>query len=259
MSQECPTCGRDDFASERGLNQHHSRTHGESLRAVSLECEWCGDSYTKMPSVAEESRFCSNDCKFDYIHEQNRGSGERVVVPCDNCGADIERHPNEVRDNVFCNQKCHGEWLSGENHHNWKGGDVEVECCVCGDTKEVPPNRAEKFDRHFCYEKGCRYEWISENHSGEDNPRWKGGVSHGYPGGWKSTRQEIRKRDNYQCRACGTTQEEHLEEVGCKLDVHHVVPVREFDDPADAHSKGNLVTACRSCHMKYEGLPVFPN
>lgn len=257
MSKKCPTCGRDDFKSELGRDRHHAQAHGESLRAKSLTCEWCGDDYEKVGSEAEGSRWCSNECKLAAVHEKRRGSGERVIVECANCGADIERVPCEVSDDNFCDHSCFGEWLSGENHHNWSGGDVEVTCTVCGKSAYRVPNHAEKFDRHFC-SPDCHYTWVSENHSGEDHPSWKGGVSYEYPEPWPTQREKALERDGYECRSCGTTQAEHKAEHGRGLDVHHIRPVRTFDDPDDAHAIQNLVTACRSCHTKYEGLPVFP-
>jgi len=258
MSRECPTCGRDDFKSEKGLKQHHGRTHGESLSRVALECEWCGDEYTKLPSKATNSRFCSNDCKLDAFHEQRRGSGNMEQIECDFCGESLERYPNKVSENNFCDRDCKDLWMKGENHPQWKGGKVEVECCVCGAGKEVFKAQQRKSDRHFCSD-DCHYQWVSENHRGEDHGNWKGGVSHEYPGSWSRQRRRALERDDYECRACGMSQEEHKQRYdGRGLEVHHVKPVRTFDDPADAHSLGNLVTACKTCHGKYEGLPVFP-
>lgn len=257
MDTQCPTCDRNDFDSNLGMRLHHAKTHGDSLTEVDLTCELCGDSYSLIQSRAENSRFCSNDCKMEWIY--NNQDRDTTTVECDNCGDALERTDSEINDTNFCDRDCHAEWLSGENHHNWQGGKVEVECCVCGDTKFVYPNQAESEDRHFCHEKGCRYEWISEHHSGESHPFWKGGVQHGYPGGWGKIRDEIKERDGYTCRACGVTQSEHQDRHGFGLDVHHIRPVSDFESAEDAHSSDNLVTACRSCHMKFEGMPVFPN
>lgn len=257
---ECPTCGRTDFKSEEGMKQHHARTHGKSLSMVDLECEWCGKSYQLRTSKAENSRFCSNECKFNSLHEQKRKENPASnELSCETCGETIYRHDYEIEsaDNFYCSRECKNRGETGENHHRWSGGDISRECAICGKEVKRALNHLDNYDHAFCSD-NCQYEWMEQNYSGSDHPSWKGGVKHGYPGNWKKIRQEVRERDNYECRACGISQNEHLELRGFKLDVHHVVPVREFDDPVDAHSKGNLVTACRSCHRKYEGLPVFP-
>lgn len=54
------------------------------------------------------------------------------------------------------------------------------------------------------------------------------------------------------------TREEHIEENGCDLNVHHIIPFESFDDSAVANQLDNLVTACATHHGKFEGLPVFP-
>lgn len=38
-----------------------------------------------------------------------------------------------------------------------------------------------------------------------------------------------------------------------KLDVHHIIPVRDFNgDMESAHDFDNLITLCRSCHKYVE-------
>jgi 5-methylcytosine-specific restriction endonuclease McrA len=93
---------------------------------------------------------------------------------------------------------------------------------------------------------------------GEKNYAWNGGTVREYGHYWMEQREKAKERDGFECRACGMSNQKHNEKYGRDLDVHHVVPIREFDDPKDAHSLGNLVTSCRECHGKYEGVPVFP-
>lgn len=80
---------------------------------------------------------------------------------------------------------------------------------------------------------------------GEKNNNWQGGISfEPYTIDWEETlRESIRQRDNYICQLCGTHQEE-LEEFIKKLDCHHI------DYNKKNCSLNNLITLCRSCHMK---------
>jgi len=202
---ECPTCGRDDFASKRGVKQHHARTHGESLRFVEKSCQVCGELYEIRKDRAGHSKCCSQSCSSTLIWENYDNKEETYT--CKNCGDDYDRLPSENKrgEQNFCSRDC---W------HNYAGGETA--------------------------------------------PNWQGGADCDYAGGWKRKRVSILERDDYQCRACGITEQQHKEDTGKGLDVHHVIPVRLFDDLSEAHAKENLVTACRSCHMKWEGLPVFP-
>lgn len=73
---ECPTCGRTDFASERGVNVHHTRVHGESLTRKTISCSQCGDEITRQEWQISQSQqhFCSKRCWGEGMSE--RWSGE---------------------------------------------------------------------------------------------------------------------------------------------------------------------------------------
>jgi hypothetical protein len=101
-------------------------------------------------------------------------------------------------------------------------------------------------DQHFC-SKSCHNEWMSDHLIGEESPAWKGGYNPNYSHGWTSARDEVRERDSV-CQKCGADPER-------ALDVHHIQPVRTFDDCSDAHTLDNLVGLCRSCHRTLEPLP----
>lgn len=137
-------------------------------------------------------------------------------------------------------------------------GKVELECATCGEPVYRYPSRIEANENAFC-DLDCRGKYDSQNMVGENNPAWEGGYGKYYGENWEYQRKRTLERDGYSCRACGMNREEHRKEYGFDIEVHHVVPVRKFDDPVDANSLGNLVTACRGCHVKYEGLPVFPD
>lgn len=66
---------------------------------------------------------------------------------------------------------------------------------------------------------------------------------------WESQRTKARARDKNTCQRCGATQES----IGKTLDVHHIVPWRDFDgDWKRANRLDNLITYCPSCHQIIE-------
>lgn len=77
---------------------------------------------------------------------------------------------------------------------------------------------------------------------GPKHPRWLGGISR-EPYGWEwnaELREEVRRRDGYQCQLCGVSQEECAK----ALAVHHIDYCKKNSDPV------NLVTLCRRCHSR---------
>jgi 5-methylcytosine-specific restriction endonuclease McrA len=89
---------------------------------------------------------------------------------------------------------------------------------------------------------------MSESTAGKANPNWRGGFSDSYGAGWSVVRDTVRSRDEVcqECGADGSTRQLH---------VHHIVPVRLFDDSPefeieDAHRQGNLVLLCDKCHVR---------
>jgi 5-methylcytosine-specific restriction endonuclease McrA len=73
-----------------------------------------------------------------------------------------------------------------------------------------------------------------------------------YGSNWSEQREKALERDGWECRDCGTTNEEHLDRDGQGLHVHHLTKRRKFDDYEEANRLENLVTLCRDCHAKWE-------
>lgn len=136
-------------------------------------------------------------------------------------------------------------------------GSTEVDCETCGETLERSPFDIDRNDNHFC-DNDCYSTWLSHNQVRENNPSWKGGYQQKYGSNWKRNKRKARERDGYQCQGCGINQDRYRAETGWKLDVHHIVPAREFETPEQASRLSNLVTLCRSCHIKWEGIPLSP-
>lgn len=84
--------------------------------------------------------------------------------------------------------------------------------------------------------------------SGPDHGNWAGGLG-GFrdTSEWNDLRNEIKRRDNYTCQACGDC---NYKGRGSriKLEVHHIVSVRE--DPSRIWDRSNLTTLCPPCHRQ---------
>lgn len=89
------------------------------------------------------------------------------------------------------------------------------------------------------------------NPSGEDHYAWNPDAEQiDYGDNWPEMRRKARERDGNTCQRCG------FEPDGGHLDVHHIRPVKRFDVPEDANTFDNLITVCRSCHRKIEGIMI---
>lgn len=250
---ECPTCGRDDFASRRGMKMHHSRAHGESLAGVEVECENCGCVTRKDQHGIRnsENQFCSKECHSEFI-------SERVETACANCSSTIRRYPYQIDEyeRHFCDGDCYTAWKQSSS-----GGElgpernrIAVECDWCGEIVEKRPSNTKGRENQFC-SYGCYGKWASKNRTGSDAPRWAGGHVD-YGGGWnEKKKEEVRERDGRECQHCGRSEEEHIDLYNQKHSVHHIIPARCFTDESDQNSLANLVTLCKGeCHNAWESL-----
>lgn len=77
---------------------------------------------------------------------------------------------------------------------------------------------------------------------GDENPRWKGGISSlPYPFTFgKELKERIRERDGCRCQLCGVSQDECTQ----KLSIHHI------DYDKDNLADENLISLCRSCNSR---------
>lgn len=211
----CPKCG-DSFNDERSMKIHHSIVHNESIAKENSNCEACGSPFSYYPS-SKPGKYCS-DCV-------EKGLSRDI------------NHIDEENKHKF---------KSGKENINYKGGK-EIECHLCEELSWFSPAHIKEKENYFCSD-SCYREWQSDNYQGEGNPNWKGGYNPNYSDGWWSARREALQRDNKECQLCSS--KESFDGRNC--DVHHKKPVREFDNPSEAHFLDNLITLCRSCHIDVE-------
>jgi len=243
-----------------------------------LTCERCGDSYSVPPSRSD-SRFCCSECRYaDLSDPQTKHPAYKgkVTLECEQCEGEFEVNPNREDDRVYCSKGCHTAAMKER---------IILECDYCGGKYKKRRSNADRSS--FCslsckYEgqKGCKYpsrrnrtegvcdyccchferpasasfrfcsrECRDEAFIGEDHPSWRGGAIPYYGPNWPRMRQVVRNRDCFRCQQCGT----HEDECDTELHVHHIVPLREFDEPEEANTPSNLVTVCPSCHGVVEG------
>jgi len=262
---ECPTCGREDFKSDRGMKHHHARVHNESLSVKEYSCSQCNQIFEKRASETTDSdrNFCSTDCMSDWMEENAQGEdspawqgGSKIELECSICGELFKREQSNTTksDNNFCSTTCFGKWIEQkpkEEHARWKGGDIEIDCHECGETITRRRSRVETAERIFC-SVNCQGEWRSRNRTGDDAFNWRGGHTKYYGPTWHGQRRKAIDRDDEKCVDCGMTRDEHHDKFGADLEVHHKTPIRTFSDTEEANQLSNLVTVCTNCHQKRE-------
>lgn len=248
--------------------------------AERYECETCGDCFETPAALGghqhhhetEYEREYSNSELIEYLQQHAREHGNtptRRMI--ENTGGPS---PMVYRDRF-------GTWTKALNaaglepKQRFRVSDTEFLDAIRDVAKVVgrPPTR-EEMDTHGRHDSSLyrpRFDsWndaltaagfdTREQHPvGEEHPQWRGGRFN-YGRGWsESKRQSVRSRDDWECQSCGISNEEHVDDRGNALHVHHIVPRRQFTDAERANRADNLVTLCHSCHAMWEEMaPLRP-
>ncbi|WP_436912079.1 HNH endonuclease [Halosimplex marinum] len=176
--------------------------------------------------------------------EQRQLEGRERRADCERCGGEFEYYPSD-KNGIYC-PDCvrEADEFLGDNYaeaHDIE--QIERECEHCGEEFSVLPCTLRDGGVRF-----CSRECVSDALYGGRSNR---GV---YTGDWYQVRRRAFDRDDHRCQNCG----KRREEIGREPDVHHITPIREFDDPQEAHSLDNVVTLCRNCHRLAESGEIPP-
>jgi 5-methylcytosine-specific restriction endonuclease McrA len=196
---------------------------------IQLECKYCSGQFEVQSYRKGTASYCSEEC-------HNEDQRDKVELTCEGCGEQFETIRSRVQQGrKYCSDECAG---------NAEVERVEIKCAQCGTQISVKPSRAERTT--YC-SRECKDESMHDI-TGPAHPRWKGGHEPYYGKNWEKMRKLVRIRDDHTCMRCGR----HEKQLPRELDVHHIVPIREFDSPENANTMENLVALCQSCHGKVE-------
>lgn len=235
---DCPTCGTP-LRTEQGVRQHHTKVHGDPL--PNRTCTGCDVEFYDSKAQRE---FCG-DCNPNAGEHNGNYRDAKETTECRQCGSEFDYYPSD-KDGVYCPDcVAAADGLLPENPAERER--LDAECQWCGAVRSFVPSRLDELSRGPFCDLECYGEWLSANVVGDSHHQWEGGTLT-YGDGWWAVRRDARERDGHSCQVCGVD----ADEIGREPDVHHIVPVREFDDPEDAHRLDNVVTLCRSCHRRVE-------
>lgn len=241
-ARRCPTCG-DTFASDHGVKVHRKLSHGEAVKPV-LECDWCGNAFEVKPKREDTARFCSTKCHYahkrggkkppeDLLHRLHWEEELPALKMSDVLG-----YPRQTIERWMDDYGIERRDQSAAEELKWEQMTAEERAHQVAEAHETTREAVKSG------------EW----HLQTDNPE-----RNGYGAGWTDEKKEkVRAMYDRACQGCGLSESESLESFGTKLDVHHIIPAGHFDDPERRNSVENLVPLCRSCHRKWEGIPIRP-
>ncbi len=203
-------------------------THAKSTRQFcSRSCfaKWLRQHPCPVPAQlhAPESRAKAFKALRKYWDEHKR------VAVCEMCSAKFRPRIPAAR---FCSRKCRSVW--------WSQHRLETVICPgCGAsfTRSSTRGRLKKYCSQTCF---------LSHVAGPENPNWKGGPEFYYGPEWPRVARFIRRRDKV-CQECGKSPKENRR----ALDVHHIIPFREFPSYLEANYPENLKALCSQCHWKY--------
>lgn len=195
-----------------------------------------------------------NECGREFGTPQALGShlgqshNGNPTVECNTCGESFTKVLSRVKkhDRHFCSDSCRVEWFKNNNEQTVRG-KVNYSCSICGTDVSRWPSQVQEF---VCCSEECHGKLMGRLFSGEDNHNWKENFTPDYGNRWDEIREDVIERDSNKCRICGMDRTF----VVVDLHVHHLKPLRSFNDIEKANKKSNLITLCNGCHATVENL-----
>lgn len=197
------------------------------------ECEDCEEEFETKSGLS--------------THRTHKHDDSSVVeLECKECGETFEEYESQLEnehrnsERNFCSRDCYTKWQKHARRLDPEDGKKnQYTCMQCGEEYWAWPSQKEGHpgntgDRNYC-SWDCLQEWREENTEGNVY----------YGPNWEETVEEIHERDEV-CQVCGEDGSDAI------LDVHHIVPIREFESYEEANDDENLVLLCREHHKQIE-------
>jgi len=226
-------------------------------RFIKVKCDFCKRIILKERYDVKlfKHHFCNHKCQYHFFKPKVLKKGK--YIPCKICGKKYYRSLKRSLSSKYCSKKCRHKAdsinfigsnnpFSGRTHKkNYKFKGSYKSCEICGKEIRLNPSRERENRGRFCSQY-CYGISKKESLKGLQNPNWLGGVSkEPYPFIFsEELKEKIRNRDNYECKLCYITEEEHLIINGILLSIHHI--------DYDKHNcdENNLITLCTSCNAR---------
>lgn len=199
---------------------------------IEIACELCGTRFALLPSRAKRRRFCSQTCANKFSNSRNFTSKETA---CASCGKSFSAQPHRFGSGrgKFCSRECQFKSMKRRKM---------IACKQCGNEFEDRQNPTRP--QVFCSNK-CK----NESRRGKNHPLYVDGKPREYGFSWKAQRKLALERDGHKCAICGQGKYRLLRS---SLHVHHIIPIRLFDNHEQGNTIDNLITVCASCHRRVE-------
>lgn len=216
-------CGQAITAAARTNRPPPVFLKGHNLRGRRVQdvpCRVCGVIFSRR---CTSRVFCSMAC---YNKLRSKARRARVGRICEVCGAafEVHRYRGTAR---FCSKAC------------WARRALMAVCDACGVTF------ARKGRSRFC-SRAC----ASLKVRGSEHGMWRGGnpaqkARTSIARGLTAWSLAVRKRDDYTCVRCGSSEHVHA---------HHVKPFADYPELRLDVSNGE--TLCEACHERQHGHPL---
>lgn len=215
---------------------------------VEVQCDYCQCVYSKpwYRYVRENIKTtihddCCNNCKGKkIINTSMKKYGVRSVLSLDDVkdkvkSTNLERYGAE---NVFASKSIQQKIVEG----NIEKYGVKSPMQVPSIQERASNTCFEKYGVHSIVELYC--------FSGEQNPRWKGGVEYHHQERatpeYLDWRTSVFHRDNYTCQCCGCRSGNGKT---VEVNAHHIFNWK--DNPDMRFDIDNGITLCASCHIAF--------